>query len=312
MNQEEQIEFTKKEFLIQFPNLKIKSIEKFENGLVSEVYRIKILNSEKEFAFKFFKLKKLDNLKKNNLILNYLDDNKLPSVHVYLEKQFDEFGIVIMECAEGEVLSGFFKDLKDDIKQKFLFNIGEELSKIHNLSIPDFWIHNKHEVKTVQEWKDWTNLRIRKYLNFAKENFNQEQISFLKEQFSKFERLFANNFELVPLHWDYHFSNINAKKNGKITAVFDFDNAMKGHNLADIGQAYYWYLFDYKTNKNFDFFLKGYGQKFTIDDKELIYLYFLLFLVTVMRNNWHKERLKWLIEEHITILNESIGNKNKI
>jgi Ser/Thr protein kinase RdoA (MazF antagonist) len=312
MNKEEQVKFIEKEFLKQFPNMKIKSIEKFKNGLVSEVYRIKIHNYKTEYALKFFKLEKIDNLKKNNLILNFLDKNKLPSVHVYLEKQFDNFGIVIMECATGKVISDFFKDSTKQIQQEVLFNTGEELSKIHKLKIPNFWIHNKHEIKSIQEWKDWTRLRIKKYLDFAKENLNPNQISFLENEFYKFDKLFNNNFELVPLHWDYHFSNINATKNGKITAIFDFDNAMKGHKLADIGQVFYWYLFDYKTNKIFEYFLKGYGQNFTDDDKKFIYLYFLLFLVAVMRTNWHKEKLKWLIEEHVKILNVSIGNKNKI
>ena len=105
------------------------------------------------------------------------------------------------------------------------------------------------------------------------------------------------------MHWDYHLSNINVNSEGKVTGIFDFDNAMKGHSLGDLGQAFYWLIFEMNDTENFENFLKGYKSKFTKNELKLIRGYFILHLLAVSRTIWFKKkRLGWIIDRHKEIL----------
>ena len=92
--------------------------------------------------------------------------------------------------------------------------------------------------------------------------------------------------------------------NGEILGIFDFDNAMKGHNLADIGQAKYWLRFRSNDYKNFKYLLRGYGLKRDNKNEILIMGYFILHLIAVNRSIWKKKKLDWVIKEHYKILDE--------
>lgn len=295
-----------------FPDSKIKSIKKFDEGLVSDVFKATLNNPKKELVVKVYKPKIKKNIIKNNKILKFLTEEGVISIDTYYNKVFKDFGIAIYSCAKGENAKSVLKKSDIEMKTKILKNSAKKLKEIHNLKIPGFWKHQKHEVRNRKEWVKWTINRKKKYLLFAKENF-PKYYNYLSQSFSSLEDMFLNNknFKFVPLHWDYHFANLNVTKTGKITGVFDFDGSMKGHNLSDIGQTYYWSI-EHGGYTKFDKFLESYDKNLTEKDKEFIFIYFLLHLLAVMRSTWHKEKLKWLNDSHLKILDKCIKGKYKL
>lgn len=174
------------------------------------------------------------------------------------------------------------------------------------MKIPQFWIHQKHGIAFQKEWIEWTRQRIKKYLVAAEINLDKDLVDFLKIKFTRLQELYDTHtdFNFVPLHWNYHLSNINVNEKGEVVGVFDFDNAMKGRNMADIGQTVYWLALQ-KVSKAevFENLFIGYGKLSQID-REFLYLHFLLFLASAMRSTWSKDDLRWLNNSHVGILNK--------
>ncbi len=222
-----------------FPNSKIKNYWKFQTGLVSPTFKVDIINPKKSLVIKLSKLKNKKRIETNNKILNYLNKHKILSPKVFFTGIFDKKIITIMEYISGDVASSVYKG-KSNVRKHLLINAGKILNKIHSLKIPSFWAHQHHEIKNSKEWNKWTRLRVKKYLNFSKRKLPEYSL-YLEEELNKFLLILnkEKKIKFVPLHWDYHFSNLNSDAHGKITGVFDFDNALKGHNLADIGQTAY-------------------------------------------------------------------------
>jgi Ser/Thr protein kinase RdoA (MazF antagonist) len=309
------LRFRKAEVLLEirktFPKASINSFKRFSNGLVSKVYTVSIIHPTKKLAVKIYKVKHDEELNKNIQILRYLNKKNIPAPKIFTTQTISDYGIMIMELLKGENLFKIYKYSDKHTKKKLLYNSGKVLRKIHNLKIQKFWIHQKHEIKSIKEWKSWTNKRIRKYLKFAKKSLKKEQYLFLKREFLKLSKLLskAKNNKFVNLHGDFHFYNLNATKEGTITGIYDFDSAMKGHNLGDIGQAWYWILLKTKQIPEFSSFLQGYSKKFSSEDKEIIRLYTILHAAAVMRTNWDKKRLRWLMIEHEQMLDRFMNGK---
>ncbi|MFH1376997.1 MAG: aminoglycoside phosphotransferase family protein [Candidatus Woesearchaeota archaeon] len=303
------LKFNKKkiERIIQksFPKANIKSYEEFSTGLVSSTFKVRISNHPKIVVAKLSKLKNKNKIHQNNKILNYLNEYKIPAPKVFFDGVIDKKFISIMEYCLGDVASNVYKNRNQNLQKNILFNAGENLRKIHQLKIPSFWIHQHHEIKNQQEWKKWTLLRVKKYLKFFSRKFNN-YFDFLEKELSEFWEILKNEkIDFVPLHWDYHLSNLNVNSKGDTTGIFDFDNAMKGHSLADIGQTAYWIRFKVDDSKNFKHFLRGYKKHFTKKELKLIKGYFLLHLLAVSRTIWFKQkRLGWILDEHRQILKE--------
>lgn len=288
-----------------FPNVRIKSFEQFSTGLVSPTFKVNITNPAKIVVVKLGKLKNQNRIHQNNKILNYLNQNNIPAPKVFFEGIFDKKFITIMEYSSGDVASKIYEKGNQSLRKKILFNAGKNLKKIHKLKIPSFWVHQRHEIRNQEEWKNWTRLRIDKYLSFFRKKL-ADHYDFFEIELNEFWNILKDKeLDFVPLHWDYHLSNLNANKKGDITGIFDFDNAMKGHSLADIGQSYYWIRFKLNDNKNFESFLKGYKKHFTEKELTLIKGYFLLHLLAVSRTIWFKKpRLSWILDEHKIILDK--------
>ena len=287
-----------------FPEATISSVEKFSKGLSSSVYKVELRNPDKALVVKFFPKKIETRVEKSTLISNYAGENNIPSPHTYDLVKGDEEGWVVMDCLPGQVASEVWETETAESRDKILVNSGAMLKKIHGLKIPPFWIHQKHEITSREEWIEWTRLRIQKYLTAAENNLDKELSDFLKLQFARLQDLYDTHpdFHFVPLHWDYHLSNINVNESGVICGVFDFDNAMKGHDMADIGQTVYWLaLQKISRTETFEYLFTGYGE-LTQVDREFIYLHFLLFLAGVMRSTWPKADLRWLNDSHVEVL----------
>ena len=200
-----------------------------------------------------------------------------------------------MEYAEGDIAGEIYAHGNQKLRKNILKNAGKILRRIHNLNAPPFWIHQHHEIKNASEWKRWTENRVKKYLIFSEENLS-EFYETLKKELEDFWRVLdRTKIKLVPLHWDYH------------TGVFDFDNSMKGHNLADLGQTAYWIRFQLKDKKNIENFLTGYKKNFSKEELKMIQGYLILHLLAVSRTIWRKQkRLKWILKEHKKILKEML------
>ena len=270
-------EFNKKriEKLIKevFLDSNIDSYEKLTGGLVHLNFKVKIKNPEKEIVVRISKLKYKQRITKNNLAMKYLRENNLPTPRIFLERVYYRKFITIMEFVEGENGEDVYNESDESVRIKILENFGKTLSEIHGLRIPNFWNHEKHEIKNRKQWGFWTRERIEKYLKFVKTNLPQ-YYSFLERELHEFYDLLKkneNSIRFVPLHWDYHPANVNVDSNSQITGIFDFDNCMKGHNLSDIGQTKYWIWSRMKSIEKFDFFLKGYSNKFSKQDLKIIH-----------------------------------------
>ncbi len=292
-----------------FPQATISSVLKFSKGLASNVYKVEIRDPSKILAVKFFPKKIELRVEKSSRISSYVKENGLPSPQIYELIKGDSEGSVVMDCLLGEVASEVWETASVENRQMILVNSGKMLKMIHDLKIPSFWIHQKHEVASPEEWVEWTRVRIQKYLAAAQENLDKEIIDFLRAKFARLQDLYKAHpeFRFVPLHWDYHFSNINIDGHFEISGVFDFDNAMKGHDMADLGQTFYWLVTQQKISKveMSEKFFTGYGELSSLD-REFVYLHFLLFLAGVTRSTWPKENLKWLNELHVGVLKECL------
>jgi len=288
-----------------FPNSIIESFEKFPTGIAGQTYKVKIRNPHKIIVVKLGKLKDKKTFVQNNKILNYLNDNQIPAPKVYFEGTSDKKFVTIMDYSSGEVASKIYQNANNKLRKEILIDAGRKLKLIHSLEIPSFWIHQHHEVKNKSEWKKWTKQRINKYLTFSR-NKPSDYYDFLEKELNEFWNILEKEeIDFVPLHWDYHLHNFNVDSKGKITGIFDFDNAMKGHSLADLGQSAYWMRFEINDYENFNSLLKGYGNKFTKEELKLIRGYYLLHLLAVTRSIWFKQKsLGWIIDRHKEILDE--------
>lgn len=291
-----------------FPNAVIGPVIKFSKGLTSSVYKVEIHNPNKTLAIKFFPKKIEAKIEKSARISNYVSKNGLPSPKIHDIVKDDDGGWAVMDCLPGNVASEAWETASIENRYKILTSSGITLKRIHDLKIQPFWAHGKHEVISQKEWVNWTKIRIEKYLAAAQENINKELVNFLIIKFKRLQDLYDTypDFRFVPLHWDYHFSNINVDENFEISGIFDFDNSMKGHDMADIGQTVYWLMIDQKVKASnmeiFEKFFIGYGKLSQID-REFVQLHSLLFLAGVMRSTWQKENLRWLNDLHVEVLN---------
>jgi Ser/Thr protein kinase RdoA (MazF antagonist) len=294
-----------------FPNSKLISYRRFKAGLVSPAYKVKITNPKKEVVVKIAKLKRKSSLETSNRCLEHLHEKGIPSPRIYFSGLQNRQFITIMDFVHGNTALEVFKKSNLNIKKRILRNAGKELKKIHSLKIPSFWIHHRHEIKTSSEWRSWTNKRIVKYVEFIKNKWPDLYPGIEKELDFFRHLLKTSKFSLVALHWDYHLSNMNVSKQGLITGIFDLDNAMKGHNLADIGQTAYWLHNHLGSNQYLKFFLEGYkSNKLNFSNKELNLIkgYEILHILAITRTIWFRQkRLGWLIKKHKKMLKEILN-----
>jgi len=288
-----------------FPEAQIISYVKFSTGLVSPTFKIKINKPSRILVVKLSSLKNKKSIDLNNKILDFLHDLGLPCPNIYFSGIKDKKIITLMSFIEGKTAYEIFPKLSPLLKKQLLINIGANLRAIHKLAPPSFWKHKKHEVRTISTWKKWTHKRLLKYNKFLKNKLNEfyPKLEIILRDF--FQLLSQTDFQMKPLHWDYHLQNINSDLSGDITGIFDFDNAMKGHNLADIGQTCYWIRYHCGDRRYVEYFLKGYKKKFTSKELILIKGYEILHILAVSRSVWYKQkRLGWLMDLHKEMLDE--------
>ena len=189
-----------------------------------------------------------------------------------------------------------------------MFSAGANLLKIHKLykpdAIPPIWQISKVTITSSQDWVNWTKLRTEKYLKFCADNLTPDICKIITKSFQFLNaELSASAPVIMPLHWDYHLGNLLYNKNTEVFATLDFATAMPGDPLADLGQALYWQIIKFGNRDHFSDLLLGYAANFSSKEFQLIEAYYLLHLIAVLRNTWHLEKLKWLTDKHLGMLN---------
>ncbi|MDO8508700.1 MAG: aminoglycoside phosphotransferase family protein [Nanoarchaeota archaeon] len=296
-----------------FPKAKIISYKKFERGLAHQTYKVKIKNPNQYLVVRIYKLKNKKKVDANIQAIKFLRKKKFPTPQIYSNTLFKNQGIIIMEYLNGKEAEKVLLNSPNNIKVKILINSGKLLKRLHSMPIPHFWKHFKHDVKNNKEWVKWTRQRIKKYLQFAKENLKKEYFQFLEKEFTEFSKQLNKNFKLVPMHWDFHLGNILVNKKGDLVGIVDFDNTLRGDALAELGQIHHSLRFSTKNYKFLKYFLLGYNKKLSKKDENFIKWYSLMHNVAVTRSVWKKKkRLGWLIKENLKIIKEMMYNKKLI
>lgn len=295
----------KKEINKIFPNATILYFKPFENGLVHAIYKVKITNPDKIMVVRIYKLKRANQINANNQALSFLNKRGFPTPLVYLNTPLKNNGIILMEYIDGKQAEKVFLNSSKKIKIKITKNSGKLIKKLHNLVIPKFWIHHKHEIKNKKEWLRWIKIRINKYLTFSKENLDKQYYIFLKKELEELFVLLNYKMKFVPMHWDFHLGNILVNKKGDIKGIIDFDNILKGDSLAELGQIHHSLRFSTNNYTYFKYFLQGYKKKLSEKEERIIRGYSLLHNVAIIRSIWKKKkRLGWIIKKNLKIMRE--------
>lgn len=299
-----------KEIHKTFPNARISSYKKFKEGLVNPTYKVKIISPNKFLAVKIYKQKNLQYVDTGISIMKYLYGENFPVPIIYSNTMFTKQGVVVMEYLNGKSGLKTYNSSTQRSKQKILLNSGKIIKEIHNLKAPAIWVHPKHNVENKKEWIEWTKKRVEKYNLFIKRNMPEYSLK-MEDEFNSFLKILREkDIAFVPMHWDFHLSNILVNDNQEIVGIFDFDNAMKGDSLAELAQFKYWLRLNSDDWDNFKYLIKGYGLKLTPKKQALIRGYLLLHLIAVNRSIWKsKRRLSWLIKKQKVMLDEILSQK---
>lgn len=168
-----------------------------------------IVKSERGTFADFDNEIKILNLKKNDFKVPIVIENGIINDHVY----------IILTKIEGEKLSDIFKEDKNADKNKYLYNYGQELAKIHKYKIN--WsrakMRNINYVPRKKAYKDFDEWKL-KVINYLKE--------------TKPKSIKYNTF----IHGDFHYGNI-LWDNYNITGILDWKYAGLGFKEQDIAWA---------------------------------------------------------------------------
>lgn len=289
---------------IYFPNDTIIDQSKFPEGLNSEVYKI-VLQSNRIVVAKIFNKRIQKNVEKDIQIMKFVNQNAFNTSRIIAYDISDpELGVVLQDFLNGQTGSDFFQD-NHLLRSKLMRNFGKNLLRIHSLkNIPNVWQNFKTPIKTPNEWKEWILTRIDKYLLFFNDKLSQKQPEKVAIQLN-FLKAYINevDMQISPLHGDYRLGNVLVDKNAKLLSTLDFENAMPGDRLADLGQAVYWQIFKFGNDTELiDSMLNGYFENYDYKTKQVIFTYALLHLLAVTRTNWNNQELDWLKKKHFEML----------
>ena len=206
-------------------------------------------------------------------VLELLKD-KFPIPTVIEHGSIDNHTYIVLSKIEGEKLSDIFKEDKIANKNKYLFNYGKQLAKIHKLNL------------------DWKQAKLRNINDIPSQDHYKEFnpwetkiIDYLKE--TKPKDIKYDTF----IHGDFHYGNI-LWDNYNIKGILDWEYSGKGFKEQDIA----WSL------------ILRPGQKF-MDNKEDINSFLEGYK---SENNYNEDKLKWCLingSMHFYLMNRKKDNK---
>ena len=217
-------------------------------------------------------------------------DKYMPVPKILESGSHDGHVYIVMEKMHGEKLSDIFKENHNANKEKYLYNYGLALAKIHKLNIAC----DKAKIRIINDYP-----KKKDYKNF--DEWEKNIINYLKE--NKPQEIIYNTF----IHGDFHYGNI-FWKNYEITAILDWEYSGMGFKEQDIawalilrpGQKFM------NKRKETEEFLRGYRSSNTYDKQKLKWCYIngLLHFYLMNKknnNNDYLNKIKELIDDALKI-----------
>lgn len=199
----------------------------------------------------------------------------------------------IMEKIPGKSLSAINQELSDKEKSDIMWLIGAYTRQINSITGTEFGYPGQPDIRG----KCWFPT-FKKMMQLAVADAKKKEIDLKIDIDELFLRLDADEicFHEVQIprlvHWDLWDGNIFVEK-GKVTGIIDFERAIWGDPLMEVGFRSYGQSID---------FLEGYGKnEFTLNEKKRIFWYDIyLFLLVALEYKYRKyetdETYKWATE----------------
>ena len=235
-------------FDIEFENF---SIKKILNYMPAGNDVLEVLTDSDETYFVKIERSKVADFEaeyRNILALKKIGYNHIPNVVQFIDNS--DLKCLVLEKISGDRLSDI---ISDDNKQRYMLNLGRELSIIHSINSSEFKTAKQRVINDIPYdglYSKFDDVAI-KYVKYLKEN-NYEKV--------------MDTF----IHGDFHYANI-LWYNNAISGVLDWEYSGLGHKEQDIawalvvrpGQQFF------KSLDDITMFLNGYKEKLDYDSSKL-------------------------------------------
>lgn len=157
---------------------------------------------------------------------------------------------VLQSRIPGINLEKVCDQLSSDEQRKIAHQVGNFLGQLHSICFNQFGGSvSGHEIGNTRSWDEF-------FLDFTSKNIiwckkqdvidNRLANSF-KEHIVKWQWLLSTDQPAVLVHKDFHLGNIKVQKDQKgdwkVSGVYDFEDAIAGHNEFDFAKPY-WAIFE--------------------------------------------------------------------
>ncbi|MFH1427414.1 MAG: homoserine kinase, partial [Patescibacteria group bacterium] len=253
-------------FLRDNYNLDIIKVEHLKSGVMNDNYLVEDIE-ENRYIFRVYNYKKIEEVKFEIEILNYLNNTDFPNPIVLVAAnkdavlEFNNKPAIIYKFIPGD----FIKNITPEL----LFQTGQMSGKLHKV------LHDYQPKIYKPTWdpEDLKRLADNNREEIIKRNFPraEELMDFVQTELAKYN--FPESLPKGITHQDIKPENIIVDNN-LITGIVDFDNSYYGQLLHDITTTIIWTCFkDEKLNNDLlTAFLNGYNQERPMTDIEKEYL----------------------------------------
>ena len=190
------------------------------------------------YVLKIFYNKDVDYRKELELSKVLKGKIPIPTVYKYGEdKKIGNKKYIIYGYLDGISLSRYVSE-GNKIEVKFVKQVAKAMSQIHKIKYKQIGFLNdklkiENELPPLYEWYTiFMGERVKKRLGKDKEN------SILKIIEDNKDILYELDKQARLVHGDFQGGNILINENGDLSGILDWEFAMAGHPLADIGQFF--------------------------------------------------------------------------
>lgn len=237
-----------------------------DSGCRTTNYVVETNNSKRKYILKIF-FQQEQNYKKEIELLNRLRNKFIPVPKLYKfarHKVIENREYAIYQYIEGKTIGHAIRE-GYRLEENFIRQIARSLAKIHSYKFDKigFLDNNLNVIEEMPPLASW-------YENFmgdmAKKRLGKtvaDKIAIMIENNEKILTKLDSDARLV--HGDFQGTNIIIE-NGKLAGILDWEFAMAGHPLGDIGQFFRYeeyfsknlvQIFEYEYNKVSDYKLTG-------------------------------------------------------
>lgn len=211
-------------------------------------YIIKTSKKQKKYILKIFFSREQNYKKEIKLLKRLREDGITPVPKIYRfsnDKIIENREYAIYEYMEGKTIGQAISE-GYELEEDFVRDVAKYLAKIHSCKFSkvgflDEDLNLKEELPPLVLWYE-------KYMgNNAKKRLGKDIINKIKQIVKRNEEILYELDENIRLvHGDFQGTNILVKDN-KLSGILDWEFAMAGHPLADIGQ---FFRYEEYFNKN--------------------------------------------------------------